>query len=186
MHDGVVEVIADGAVHYVVVASGTPVRGYFTDARTGEVTARLRLLLEDGTYAAPPLVRLWARPEALPAQASPALIQAYRDLMAALVDRLRAAGVAAAADILEGARRSLVQRHPLLDRFSPSHPTIKDPVTDTPALSAAVGAWITDVMWAAAPDDHPAEEIIREVTEARRHMFQAAGLYDALPWKVAW
>lgn len=186
MHDGVVEVIADGCVHYVVIGSGTPVRGYFSDTRTGEAAANLRLLLEDPMHAEPPTVRLWPRPEALPAQASPALIQAYRELMAALADRLHTAGVGAAADIMEGARRSLVQRHALLDKFSPAHPTVKDPVTDTLALSAAVGAWIADVLWAAAPDELPAEEVIREVTAKRRHMFQAAGLYETLPWKVTW
>lgn len=187
MHDGAVEINADGCVQYVMIASGAPVRGYFSDLRAGgDVAARVRALLEPHANASVPIVRLWPRAEALPAQASPALIQSYRDLMTALSTRLCTAGVGAAAEVMEGARRSLVQRHPLLDRFSPSHPTIKDPVTDTEGLTGAMSAWIGDVLWAAAPDGLPAEELIRELTSARRHVFQAAGLYEALPWKVRW
>lgn len=186
MHDGVVEVRLDGCVHYLAVSSGQPVRGYFSDARPGDVTAHLHALLEPGAGASPAVVRLWPRAEALPAQASPALIAAYRELMAALAQRLQEAGAGAAHEVIEGARRSLVQKHELLDRFSPAHPTVRDPVTDTPGLTAAISAWFSDVMWAAAPADLPAEQLLRELTAPRRHMFQAAGLYDALPWKVQW
>jgi hypothetical protein len=186
MHDGVVELRVDGCVNYVAVASGQPVRGYFTDVRPGDVAGHVRALLEPEQGASPPVVRLWPRAEALPAQASPALIAAYRELMEALAARLRAAGVSAASDVMEGARRSLVQRHALLERFSPAHPTVRDPVTDTASLTHALSAWFGDVMWAAARDDLPPEQLIRELTAPRRHMFQAAGLYDALPWKVPW
>lgn len=186
MHDGAVEINTDGCVHYVMVSSGAPVRGYFSDLRSGDVAAHVRALFEPHAFSAVPRVRLWPRAEAMPAQASPALIQSYRDLMTSLCTRLVDAGVGAAAEITEGARRSLVQRYPLLDRFSPSHPVIKDPVTDTDGLTSAMSAWIGDVMWAAAPDGLPAEQLIRELTTPRRHVFQAAGLYDALPWKVHW
>ena len=48
-----------------------------------------------------------------------------------------------------------------------------------------MAAWIRDVLWAAM--DHegdPPEAILRELTWERRHMFQSAGLYDQMPWKV--
>lgn len=188
MHDGAVELNVDGNVHYVMVASGAPVRGYFSDTRQGDAGAHLRAVLDPATTPGheTPVVRLWPVADALPAQSSPALVLAYRELMAALAARLGAAGVRAAADVIEGARRSLVQKHGLLDRFSPAHPVVKDPVTDTASLTAALSAWIGDVMWAAAPDDLPPESLIKELTASRRHVFQAAGLYDALPWKVSW
>lgn len=186
MHDGALEVVTDGAVHYVIVNSGSPVRGYFSDGKPGEVAPHLRALLDAQANATPPTVRLWPRAEALPAQASPALIQAYRDLLGTLAGRLRDAGVGAAGEVMEGARRTLVQKHPLLERFSPTQPTVRDPVTDTEHLTAAMAAWIADLLWAAAPDSLPPETLLRDVTGARRHMFQAAGLFDALPWKVRW
>ncbi len=186
MHDGALEVIADGTVNYVTLQSGKPTHGYFVDARPGETTMLLKSLLEGRALAAPPTVRLWAPADALPAQASPALIQAYRELVAALIARLQQAGQASATEVTEGARRALVAQHPTLDRFSPSHPTIKDPVTDAPTLTKAIAAWMADVLWAAAPEGITAEQLLHDLTVSRRHVFQSAGLYDALPWKVKW
>lgn len=186
MHDGALEVIADGAVNYVTIVGGKPTRGYFVDPRPGETTMLLKTLLEGRVLAAPPTVRLWAPADALPAQASPALIQAYRELVAALIARLQQSGKTSAAEITEGARRALVAHHPTLDRFSPSHPTIKDPVTDAATLTKAIAAWIADILWAASPEGLTAEDLLHDLTISRRHVFQSAGLYDALPWKVKW
>lgn len=186
LQDGALEVIADGAVNYVTLRAGRVAGGYFVDARAGEIATHLQTLLEGRVLAAPPTVRLWPVPEALPAQASPALIQAYRELIGALTARLREGGKASAAEVTEGARRSLVSRHPLLDRFSPSLPTLKDPVTDAQALTRAIAAWIADILWAAAPEGVAPEDVLRDLTASRRHVFQSAGLFDALPWKVRW
>lgn len=186
MHDGAIEIIADGSVNYVAVAEGKPARGYFVDPRPGDVVGHLRTVLDARVLAAPPTVSLWGAPDALPAQASPALIQSYRELMGALSARLRESGKSAAAEVTEGARRSLVAMHPMLDRFSPAHPTLKDPVTDAHALTKAIAAWVADILWAAAPEGLTPEDLIRDLTASRRHMLQAAGFYDALPWKVTW
>lgn len=186
MHEGALEVVADGAVNYVALDGGRPVRGYFVDPRPGDVAAHLRTLLEGRILAAPPTVRLWGKPAALPHQASPALIQAYRELIGALTARLRDAGKASAAEVTEGARRALVLKHPTLERFSPSLPTTKDPVTDAQTLTKAIASWTADILWAACPDDTSPEALLQDLTVSRRHVFQAAGLFDALPWKVKW
>src|SRR5690606_32508741 len=120
MHDGALEVIADGAVNYVAIDGGRPVRGHFVDPRHGDVALHLRTLLDGRVLAAPPIVRLWETPPALPHQASPALIQSYRELIGALTARLREAGKTSAAEVTEGARRALVLKHPTLERFSPN------------------------------------------------------------------
>ena len=186
MHDGAIEIIADGSVNYVAVAGGKPARGYFVDPRPGDVVGHLRTVLDKRVLATSPDVRLWGSSDALPAQASPALIQAYRELLGALSARLRESGKASAGDITEGARRTLVGKHPMLDRFSPAHPTLKDPVTDAAALTKAIAAWVADILWAATPDGVTPEDLLRDLTASRRHMFQSAGFYDALPWKVLW
>jgi hypothetical protein len=186
MHDGALQVIADGAVNFIVVAGGKPVRAYFVDPRPGDIVAHLRTVLSGQVLASVPTLRLWSTPETLPAQASPALIQAYRELIGALTAHLLQSGKEAAADVTEGARRSLVGRHPMLDRFSPSMPTLKDPVSDPQALTKAIAAWIADILWAAAPDGVAPEDILRDLTASRRHVFQSAGLFEALPWKVQW
>lgn len=184
--DGALETQTDGGVHFVVFSRGTPVRGYFADDRPGEILPHLRALLAPLANAAPPLLRLWGPVEAIAVQAPPALIQAYRELMASLVQRLQEQGAVSAPAIAEGARRSLVAAHPCLERFSLSVPSPRDPVVDALSLSRAMGAWVGDLLWASSGTDITAEELLKELTGARRHMFQSAGFFEALPWKLNW
>ncbi len=186
MHDGAIEILDDGAVHYVAVSSGAPVRGYFADTRPGDIAAHVKVLLAPHGSAKTPLVRLWPRADALPAQAPPALIQAYRDLIAALIARLGASGAAHAADLVENARRPLVAKYVLLERFSPALPTVRDPVSDTALLTKAVADWLVEALRAAESSGVQPAQALRDLTTTRRHMFQAAGLFDALPWKLQW
>ena len=188
MHDGVVEVHAhDGGVNYGVIRNGSVARGFFADYGAADADARLAALLAGGRAADRKHTRLWPVPPPLPVQAPPSMIQAYRDLMAALVRRLVECGVDGAPAVAEQARKNLVDRHPSLDRFSLTHPHPRDPVTEAPALSAAIGAWIGELLWSASPPDGTTpEQLIGELARERRHMFQSAGLFDALPWKIEW
>lgn len=186
MHDGAVEVQAAGSVHFVVVSSGTPLRGYFADAPTGDVLTHFRGVLDAAGYATAPVVRLWPRADALPAQASPALITAYREFIQALAARLIEVGFGETAAALEEVRRKKVKAFPLLERFSPTLPTVRDPVADTATLTAALGSWVGDALVSAVPLGLDVEQVVRDVTGPRHHMFQAAGFYDALPWKMQW
>jgi hypothetical protein len=188
MHDGVVEVRAeDGGVNYGVVRNGNIVRGFFADAGLATAEARLTALLAGGRIAERKKTRLWSVPQPLPVQAPPAMIQAYRDLMASIVKRLVDGGIAGAPSVAEHARNMLLDRHPCLEFFSLTHPHPRDPVTETPALSRAMGAWIGELLWTVVPQDGTTpEQLISELARERRHMFQSAGLFDALPWKVEW
>jgi hypothetical protein len=115
------------------------------------------------------------------------MIQAYRDLLGAIVKRLVDAGSDGAPHVAEHARMMLVDRHPALEYFSLTHPHPRDPVTEAPALSAGIGAWIGELLWTVPPADGTApERLISELARERRHMFQTAGLFDSLPWKVEW
>ena len=49
-----------------------------------------------------------------------------------------------------------------------------------------MGAWVGEALVSVVPAGHDPESVLREVTSARRHLFQAAGLFDALPWKMQW
>lgn len=188
MHDGVVEVHAEnGGVHYGIVRGGSVARGYFADAGPGTADARLTALLAGGRISGRKKTRLWPVPPPLPVQAPPAMIQAYRDLMGAIVKRLTDAGADGAASVAEHARKMLTERHPCLERFSLTHPHPRDPVTEAPALSEAVGAWIGELLWTVTPPDGTMPgRLVGELARERRHMFQSAGLFDALPWPVEW
>jgi len=190
MHDGVIEVHSEnGGLNYGIVRNGGIARGFFADAAVAGASAgaRLTALLAGGRLSDRKRTRLWPVPPPLPVQAPPAMIQAYRDLMAAIVKRLVDGGVDGAPSVAEHARKMLTETHPCLERFSLTHPHPRDPVTESPALSGAMGAWIGELLWTAAPPDGiTPERLIGELARDRRHMFQSAGLFDALPWKVEW
>jgi len=109
----------------------------------------------------------------------------YRDLECSLVKRLIDYGRDSAPAIAEHARQNLLPTHPVLESFSVDRNATRDPLTDSKTLTSAMAAWIREVMWAAV--DHDAttpEKLLRELTWDRRHVFQSAGLYDQIPWKV--
>jgi hypothetical protein len=183
--DGVVEIIANGSVNYLMFRNGTVARAFLATAHHGTVVDRVAKLFSREGRVGDLRVARWPTPDPLPVQAPPALVQAYRDLSSALVQRLVAQGRDSAPAIAEHARQNLLGSHPVLDAFSFSGRIVKEPLADTPALTAAVAAWIRDVVWAAVDHDEIAPDVLlRELTWDRRHMFQSAGLYDEIPWKV--
>ena len=112
-------------------------------------------------------------------------MQAYRELSNALVQRLVAAGRDSAPAIAEQARQNLAKKHPELDSFSIGKKPTREPIADTAKLTTAVASWLSEVMWAAADHESaPPADMLKELTWERRHMFQSAGFYDLMPWKV--
>ncbi len=203
MFDGVLKLMHEGGRSYVVIRQGVPARGYFADDAFGTPEEQVRALLAPSdTWVR---ARLWPVPPPLPAQAAPALIQAYRELMANAVRRLQQSGTESAASVADNVRRHLVAEHPALERLAVNidatpagfnatatlsfgrtpTSTVKDPIAGAPALSAAVGAWFRDLLLAAPPGDGtPPQRFLEDLTRERRHMFQTAGLYAAVPWKL--
>jgi hypothetical protein len=203
MHDGLLEVIHDEGRSYAVLRQGQIVRGYFCDDAYGAAEQQVRALLAPSDRWV--RARLWPVPPSLPAQSPPALIQAYRELVSNMVRRLADTGVPSAPTVAEHARKHLAPRHPALERMAivadpnsgsanvtstlsfgraPTS-TTRDPIAETRVLSAAMGAWIGEILWNAPPGDGSAiETFLENLLRERRHMFQGAGLFDALPWKL--
>jgi hypothetical protein len=203
MHDGVLEIIHDEGRSFAVLRQGKVVRGYFCDDAFGAAETQVRSLLslKDSWVRA----RLWPVPPVMPQQAAPALIQAYRELVSSVVKKLTESGAASAATVAEHARKHLAPRHPALERMATTldpasgstsltqtlsygrtpTSTTRDPIAETRVLSAAVGAWLGELLWNAPPGDGtPPERFLENLVRERRHMFQGAGLFDALPWKL--
>lgn len=187
LFDGLLEVTADGGVNYVVIHNGAPRRGYYmNDATATDETARVKELL-DRALMSGGAVRRFDVPPALPNQAAPALIAAYRDLVGTMMRRLADSGAHGAFSVAEHARHHLIPRYPALDKFSLTLPDQRDPVVDTPALSAAIAAWLVETMWHLhLPDAMTPEQLLVDAARPRRHLFQAAGLFDLLPWRIKW
>lgn len=183
--DGMAELNVGGRVNYVVFRHGAPRRAFFADApHGGPIDDAVRGLWTAG--GAVPLLRRWPVPPPLPNQAAPALIDAYRSLVHGLTRRLGEVGVQNASQLVERARQALADAHPALQTLAIAGSDQRDPVTTTPLLARAVGAWVKEVMWAVAlPDAVSVEGLLRELTRERRHLFQSAGFFDAIPWKVA-
>lgn len=183
--DGALEIIANDAVNYLVFKNGSVARAFLTSAHHGTIVDRVsKLFAREGRVGDLQIGR-WSAPAAMPVQAPPALIQAYRELGAQLVQRLVEHGRDSAPAIAEHARQNLAPTHPELDCLSFNGRPSKDPLSDTARLTACMAAWIREVIWAAVDHDTLAPEtLLRELTWERRHLFQSAGLFGQLPWKV--
>jgi hypothetical protein len=182
--DGVVEIVAEDTVNYLLFRNGSVERAFLAAGHNGSLADRVaKLFAREGRHGA--RLQRWPGAPALPSQAPPALVQAYRDLATGLVQRLIAQGKEGAPAIAEQARQNLLSEHTALEGFSFNGRAGQDPITETDKLTAAVAAWMKEVIWAAVDHDVlPPEQLIKELTWERRHMFQSAGLYDRLPWKV--
>ncbi len=185
MFDGVVEIVSEGSVNYLLFRAGAVERAYLSFPATGSVEERVAKLFGTENHIENGQFKRWPAVPQLPVQAPAALIQAYRELSNTLVQRLVAGGRDAAPAIAEQARQNLLKAHPDLESFSIGKKPTRDPIADTSKVTAAVAKWISEIMWASA--DHetaPPDALLRELTWERRHMFQSAGFYEKLPWKV--
>ncbi|HEY6219569.1 MAG TPA: hypothetical protein VIV65_05905 [Gemmatimonadaceae bacterium] len=193
MFDGLIEVLWNDSANYLVFANGEVERSYLAgDAHghghhhgthaTGDQVARLFGHARSGELR----VRRWGSIPQLGTQAPPALVQAYKDLASNLVGTLVSQGRTSAPAIAEHARQALLEDYPVLDGLALSdRPAKSDMVVDTETLTMGIAAWVREVMWTAVDHDGmPPEQLIKDLTWERRHMFQSAGLYEQIPWKV--
>jgi hypothetical protein len=183
--DGVVSIEGEGAANFLLFRDGSVDSAYVAAAQGGTLVQRVSSLFARDRRGIS--VRRWNRRAELPEQAPPALVSAYRELMASLVARVIAAGGQSAQTVAEAARQSLLPRHSALAAFAFGPvKSMPEPVADAGELTAAVASWIQEFMWAAATlDTSSPEQILRDVAWERRHLFQSAGLFDRIPWKVA-
>jgi len=184
--DGLVEIVSGGTANYLLLEDGTVKRAYLASPQGESLLERVNVLFRRADAGGALHVRRFPRPGVLPVQAPPALVTAYRELAAALVGRVAAEGRDSAGAIAEHARTELLARHPVLECVTFTDRAALDTVTDSGELTAAIASWIQEFMWAAA--DHASsspEQVLRDVVWERRHIFQSAGLFDRIPWKVA-
>ena len=183
--DGTVEIVADDTANYLVFANGSVERAVLAASHHGTLVDRVAKLFSREGKIGKIQLRRWSHAIALPVQARPALVQAYRDLTTNLVRALVSRGRTSAPAIAEHARKNLVEAHPALDSFTTNGKTPTDPLADSDALTAAVASWMKEILWAAVDlETVSPEALLRDLTWERRHIFQSAGLYEQLPWKV--
>ena len=185
MFDGVLEIVSEDTVNYLLFRAGAVERAFLSFPATGSIVERVAKLFAPGSRISEGRFRRWHELVPLPVQAPPALVQAYRELSAALVQRLIQDGRDGALAIAEQARQNLCKKYPELEGFTLGARPTREPVSDTSRLTAAVASWLAEVMWTAADHDGaPPEVLLKDLTWERRHMFQSAGFYEKMPWKV--
>lgn len=183
--DGFMEIVAEDTVNYLVFNNGAVQRAFLSTTHHGTPADRVAKLFAREGRAEGTKVRRWPGPETLPTQAPPALVLAYRELAAGMVGRLTADGRESAATLAESARQHLLAQHPVLDGFAFDGRDAHDVIVDSKTLTSAVGAWVKEFLFASTDHETASPEtVLHDATWARRHMFQSAGLYELLPWKV--
>jgi hypothetical protein len=183
--DGTVEVTLDGNINYLIVRDGLVDHAFLSSVHFGMLEEKVEMLFQPDLRATRMGVRRFTVPPPLPRQAPPALIHAYRELVNDLVRALVDRGKDSAPVIAELARQSLVSTHISLHSFTTMDRLVHDPVAGVEELTEAVAAWVSEVLWAAADlDGSGPEQMLRDLTHARRHMLQSAGFFERLPWQM--
>jgi hypothetical protein len=184
--DGVVEIRVDSAVNYLLFRDGAVSKAFLEGESAGSLVERVRDVFEQVARDHAGCLRRWPVMPALPAQASPALIRTYRELVERLVHRLLDSGRDTALTIAEHARLTLTSTHPILRDFALNGAQVHEPSAEAGDVTAAIAAWVSEIVWWTGLDHEPGatERLLRELTSERRHMLLAAGFFDKLPWSL--
>ncbi|MEO8335495.1 MAG: hypothetical protein ABI664_11010 [bacterium] len=184
--DGIVEIAQEGEVSYLLFRHGAAHTAYLSGKQSGTLIEQVSRIFDRDRRALHVAIRHWPVPAPLPVQAPTGLMQAYRDLTTSLVMRLVADGRESAPAIAEHARTTLMLAHPPLEGFSFNGRPPRAVVADADALTLAIAALINELLWTASDQEGGGpEQMLRELTHERRHLFQSAGLFDRLSWKLA-
>lgn len=183
--DGMVEISHDGAVNYLLFRNGVVENTYLAGMQGGSIVERVSRLFDEKRRVLHMTVRRWGLPAPIPVQAPTGLVQAYRDLATSLVLRLVADGRENAPATAEQARQKLLTAHPALEGISFSGRAARAVVADAAALTSGTAALINELLWSAGDQDAegPAA-MLRDLMHERRHLFQSAGLYEQIHWKL--
>jgi hypothetical protein len=188
---GVLELISNGRVSYFKFQDGRFVNGYFSGkADQATIGQHVESLFRPGPDGARPEVAASVfRPEAeVPEQASPAMIQSYRELF------WRILTVAEQQVPGEAKQRGVKVRDalargpgPLGTIGAPLEQQLPDVVARPDQLTQGLADWTRQLLQQLeiiAPGVAPT--IIRDATREHRFVLQKAGFYQTLPWTVSW
>jgi hypothetical protein len=188
---GVLELISDGRVSYFRFDDGQYRTGYFT-GRTEDapVPAFVEAQFRAHTDGTTPLLsaRTFAHREGVPEQASPALIETYRDLFWRIAEASERHAPDEALRRAYKVRDTLQGTHAPLDAIGIPRDRQAVPLVASPEqLTSALSAWalqLLEQLEVIVPGIAP--EVLRDATREHRFVLQKAGFYARLPWTVSW
>jgi hypothetical protein len=188
---GLLELISNGRVNYLMVKQGRFASGLFADKRPDEAPMAYvtRLFSASQPGEARPAVVAKAYPGLgmLPQQAPPAMVAMFRRYVWDLVE-LAAREVSDAETRSERIRTRLVPQHDLLRSFGgPRGADLADPITEPLRLAEAIAEWTKEFL-GELEIVHPqiAPRLLKEAAREHRYALGAVGFFERLPWRVQW
>jgi hypothetical protein len=188
--DGVLELIENDAVHYLLFDHGQPTDGYLAGHTDGVPLRDEVLRLFERARRERLSAALFPRLSVLPVQAPKALVDLYaRTVADALKAVGRELGAEQAVACFEAAFIRVIASHPALEgyRLSPEGEVLGRTASAAEPLTDGVAAWLfealTDAHQQGGADP---TEVLADITRDSRYVLQAQGFFQRLPWAVAW
>ncbi len=188
---GVLELINGGRVSYVRVKDGRFAGGDFAGARPEDDP---KALLAGIFRPTPPetVPRVTARAvaglAALPVQATPALVQVFRQFVWDMADAVDREVPGEGARRVEKVRGKLVAQYDVLRAVgAPRGTEAADPICEPTHLAEAVGKLVQGVL-GELEVTHPgiAPRVVRDAGREQRYALGAVGFFERLPWRLDW
>lgn len=188
---GLMELISNGRVNYLLVKEGRFASGHFADCRSDEPPLSYVARLFHSTPPEPlphVVVKLYDPPRELPLQAPPAMIAMFRRYTWDLADLIEREAPGEGAKRAERVRQRLLPQHGALASVGgPRGAEQPDPVLEPAALADAVAAWTRDLLGeleVLAPQSAP--RLLHQAAHEHRFALGAVGFFEKLPWRIQW
>lgn len=189
---GLLELISNGRVNYLTVREGRFASGVFADQRDGEppMSVVARMVQPPPPEPRPAVsIKAFTPLEALPHQASPAMVAMLRHYLWDVLDLVELEAPGEAVRRAERAHgRTLAGGYDVLRHFGLVRGAeLADPIVDPPVLAEALATWTREIL-TEFEVSHPlsAARIVRDAAREHRYALQAVGFFDRLPWKIQW
>ncbi len=187
---GVLELINGSRVNYVTVREGRFASGAFADAEGMDPRNALARVFQPIPPQVVPKVTARAIPglPAVPAQATPALVQVFRQFVWDVTDAAEREVPGEGAKRAERVRTRLSTQHDALRSVGgPRGSVTADPICEPAHLADAVGALMRDFL-GELEVAHPgiAKRLVKDAGREQRFALGAVGFFDRLPWRIDW
>lgn len=188
---GLLELISNGRVNYLYVRDGRYASGLFSDQRREEdaKTYLSRLFIAAAPEPRPRVaVRAFAGLQAMPLQATPAMVTMARNYVWDVVDMAEREVPNDATKRAEKIRLRLSKEHESLKSVGGARgSSFADPIVEPDALIAGLAAWTKDFLGELeVMNPGIAPRLLKEAAREPRFQLSALGFFERLPWKIEW
>jgi hypothetical protein len=190
-YSGLLELIVGGRVSYLRFQDGRYAAGAFADKAADEsVTAYVTRLFASQVGLARPVIaaNVYTPGGALPQQASPAMVDGFREVFARIIEVAEREVPGEARGRAAKIRDMLIPIHRSLVVVSTPRGEEPERLLATPdEMTLGLADWtlqLLEQLEIMAPGVAP--QVLREATHEHRYVLQRAGFYGRLPWSVSW